>query len=131
MVLQTQTFLMRARTSLPVCRRTYGVHESAVHVGVEQVGHGEDGAVAEGRQAARHAPLPADHLLPVVLHLAAVVQQVHEQGEVPDGRENQGGGTVTASNPLETHYYSSSRDTRFSTASSAYQNLVRECKSAQ
>lgn len=67
---------------------TYRVHESAVHVGVEQVGHGKDGAVAERCQAAGHAPLPARYLLPVILHLTAVVQQVHEQGEVPDGGDN-------------------------------------------
>lgn len=64
---------------------TDGVHEAAVHVGVEQVGHGQHSAVAQRRQASRHAPLTAGYLLSVVLRLAAVIQQVHKECEVPDG----------------------------------------------
>lgn len=67
----------------PVSERTDGVHESAVHVGVEQVGHGQDGAVAQGGQAAGHSSFAPTYDLAFILNLAAVIQQVHEEGEVP------------------------------------------------
>lgn len=66
--------------------QAYGVHEAAVHVGVEQVGHGQHGAVAQRRQPARHPALAPARRRPVLLRLAAVVQQVHEQREVPGDR---------------------------------------------
>lgn len=59
------------------------MHEAAVDVSVEQVGHCKDGAVAEGGQAAGHSSLSSPHGLALVLHLAAVVQQVHEEREIP------------------------------------------------
>lgn len=59
------------------------MHESAVYVSVEQIGHGEDRAVTEGGQAARHASLPAPNSLALVLDLTAVVQQVHKECEIP------------------------------------------------
>lgn len=64
-------------------KRTDGVHEAAVHVCVEQVGHGQDSAVAQGSQAAGHSSLAPTYNLAFVLNLAAVVQQVHEEREVP------------------------------------------------
>ena len=66
------------------------MHQAAVHIGVEEVGHGQHSAVAEGGQAAGHPPLPPTHRLPFILHLAAVVQQVHEQSEVPGGHKRTG-----------------------------------------
>lgn len=63
---------------------TDGVHEAAVNVGVEQVGHGQDGAVSKGSQTTGHSPFTTCYSLPVILHLAAVVQQVHEEREVPE-----------------------------------------------
>lgn len=76
-------------------RLTNGVHEAAVHVGIEQIGHGQHGAVAQRCQAARHATLPPRHLLTLILHLAAVIQQVHEESEVPkDTREAKTGATI-------------------------------------
>lgn len=68
---------------------TNGVHEATIHVSVEQVGHGQDGAVTEGCQTTRHPSLATAHRLTLVLHLATVVQQVHEQREVPAHQHKQ------------------------------------------
>lgn len=63
------------------------MHKAAVYIGIEEVGHGQDSAVSKRCQAARHAPLPPTHCLALVLYLTAVIQQVHEQREVP-GHQN-------------------------------------------
>jgi len=66
------------------------VHEAAVHVGIEEVGHGQHRAVAEGSQAPGHPPLPPTYRLAFVFHLTAVIQQVHEESEVPGQYERAG-----------------------------------------
>lgn len=68
---------------------TDGVHEAAVHIGVEQVRHGQHRAVPQRCQSSRHATFPPCHLLAVFLDLATVVQKVHEQCEVPKGKREE------------------------------------------
>lgn len=68
---------------------TNGVHEAAVHIGVEQVRHGQHRAVPQRCQSSRHATFPPCHLLAVFLNLAAVIQQVHEQSEVSKGEREE------------------------------------------
>ena len=66
--------------------RTYGVHEATVDVGIEEVGHGEHSTIPQRTQVgAGTFARPFQRLLLGRL-LRAVVQQVHEQGEVPGGR---------------------------------------------
>jgi hypothetical protein len=60
---------------------TYGMHESAVYVGVEQVGHGLHGTVAEGAQVGR-APFAVGIHRFVLFFLRTVVQQIHKQCQI-------------------------------------------------
>lgn len=66
---------------------TYGVHQATVHVGVEQVGHGQHGAVPQRRQPARHATLPAACLSTLIFNFTAVIEEVHKECEIPKGKE--------------------------------------------
>ena len=50
------------------------VHETTVYVSIEQVGHGQYGAVAKGGQATGHSSLSSPHCLALILNLAAVIQ---------------------------------------------------------
>jgi len=59
------------------------VHESAVDVGIEQVGHGEHSAVAQRAQVAARTLARLSVRLLLGGFLRTVVQQVHEQREVP------------------------------------------------
>ena len=58
------------------------MHESAVNVSVEQVRHGQYGAVPERRQVGA-GPLTARVHILLLGFLRAVVQQIHEQREIP------------------------------------------------
>jgi len=58
------------------------MHESAVDVGVEKIGHGQHGAVSQSRQVT-HGTFPQRSFCFLVRRvLRTVVQQVHEQREI-------------------------------------------------
>lgn len=57
----------------PVMLLTNRVHESTVYISIQQVGHGQDGAVAEGGQTAGHSSFSPSYCLALILNLTAVI----------------------------------------------------------